>query len=115
MNPEWPVHVNVAPFLGDEMRRNSDFRVLLAMGYYDLATPFFAVENSMYQTGMLPGRVTFAYYEAGHMMYVHEPSLARLSADIRGFIHQPVNATKKRHVASGAVSTIAAPQTSNAR
>jgi carboxypeptidase C (cathepsin A) len=115
MNPEWPVHVNVAPFLGDEMRRNSDFRVLLAMGYYDLATPFFAVENSMYQTGMLPERVTFAYYEAGHMMYVHEPSLARLSADIRSFIRQPANATKKRQVASGAVSTIAAPQTSSAR
>ena len=86
MNPEWPAHVNVAPYLGDEMRRNSDFRVLLAMGYYDLATPFFAVENSMYQTGMLPERVTFAYYEAGHMMYVHGPSLEKLAADIRTFI-----------------------------
>lgn len=86
MNPEWPIHVNVAPFLGDEMRRNEDFRVLLAMGYYDLATPFFAVENSMYQTGMLPERVTFAYYEAGHMMYVHDPSLAQLAADMRKFI-----------------------------
>ena len=86
MNPEWPAHVNVAPFLGDEMRRNSQFRVLLSMGYYDLATPFFAVENSFYQTGMLPERVTFAYYEAGHMMYVHEPSLSKLSRDIRDFI-----------------------------
>jgi carboxypeptidase C (cathepsin A) len=96
MNPEWPAHVNVAPFLGDEMRRNSQFRVLLAMGYYDLATPFFAVENSMYQTGMLPERVTFAYYDAGHMMYVHEPSLAKLSRDMREFIQrgaqrQPLN------------------------
>jgi len=86
MNPEWPVHVNVAPMLGDEMRRNSGFRVLLAMGYFDLATPFFPVENSMYQTGMLPGHVTFAYYEAGHMMYVHEPSLRKLAADIREFV-----------------------------
>jgi carboxypeptidase C (cathepsin A) len=86
MNPEWPAHVNVAPFLGDEMRRNSQFRVLLAMGYYDLATPFFAVENSMYQTGMLPARVTFTYYDAGHMMYVHEPSLVKLARDIREFI-----------------------------
>jgi carboxypeptidase C (cathepsin A) len=86
MNPEWPSHVNVAPFLGDEMRRNSEFRVLLAMGYYDLATPFFAVENSMYQSGMLPQRVTFAYYEAGHMMYVHQPSLAQLARDLREFI-----------------------------
>lgn len=86
MNPEWPVHVNVAPMLGDEMRRNSDFRVLLAMGYFDLATPFFPVENSMYQTGMMPERVTFTYYEAGHMMYVHGASLEKLAADIRSFI-----------------------------
>jgi carboxypeptidase C (cathepsin A) len=68
------------------MRRNADFRVLLAQGYFDLATPFFPVENSMYQTGMLPERVTFAYYEAGHMMYVHEPSLVKLAADLRAFI-----------------------------
>jgi carboxypeptidase C (cathepsin A) len=86
MNPEWPVHVNVAPMLGDEMRRNSDFRVLLAMGYFDLATPFFPAENSMYQTGMLPERVTFTYHEAGHMMYVHGPSLEKLAADIRDFV-----------------------------
>jgi carboxypeptidase C (cathepsin A) len=93
MNPEWPAHVNVAPLLGDEMRRNSDFRVLLAMGYYDLATPFFAVENSMYQTGMLPERVTFTYYESGHMMYVHGPSLEKLAADIRTFIAGAIPAT----------------------
>jgi carboxypeptidase C (cathepsin A) len=115
MNPEWPTYVNVAPFLGDEMRRNADFRVLLAMGYYDLATPFFAVENSMYQTGMLPARVTFAYYDAGHMMYVHEPSLVKLAADIRAFVAQPAKATNSRQVAIGAVTTITAPQISSAR
>lgn len=86
LNEEWPVHVNVAPYLGDEMRRNADFRVLLASGYYDLATPFFSAENSMHQIGMMPERVTFTYYEAGHMMYVHEPSLVALAADIRAFI-----------------------------
>lgn len=86
MNPEWPSHVNVAAYLGDEMRQNADFRVLLASGYFDLATPFFGAENSMYQTGMIPERVTFKYYMAGHMMYVHQPSLEALSRDIRDFI-----------------------------
>lgn len=86
MNPEWPTHVNVAPYLGDEMRQNADFRVLLASGYFDLATPFFGAENSMYQTGMVPERVTFTHYMAGHMMYVHQPSLEALSEDIRSFI-----------------------------
>jgi carboxypeptidase C (cathepsin A) len=27
-----------------------------------------------------------AYYEAGHMMYVHLPSLAKLKADLAQFI-----------------------------
>jgi carboxypeptidase C (cathepsin A) len=40
----------------------------------------------MYQTGMLPERVTFEYYDSGHMMYVHEPSLTKLARDIREFI-----------------------------
>ena len=30
------------------------------------------------------------YYEAGHMMYVHEPSLAKLKADLKGFIEAAV-------------------------
>ena len=89
MNPEWPVHLNVAPMIGDEMRRNSDFRLLLANGYYDLAIPFFTAENSMYQTGMMPERVTFANFPTGHMIYVDPPSLARLAALIRAFVTAP--------------------------
>jgi len=27
-----------------------------------------------------------AYYEAGHMMYIHLPSLAQLKQDLAGFI-----------------------------
>lgn len=88
MNLEWPVHLNVAPMIGDEMRRNSDYRVLLATGYYDLAVPFFTAENSMYQAGMRPDRVTFAYFPTGHMMYVDPASLAKLSAQIRDFIRK---------------------------
>ena len=30
--------------------------------------------------------LTMAYYEAGHMMYVDQPSLAALAADLRAFI-----------------------------
>ena len=89
MNPEWPVHLNLAPMIGDEMRRNSDSRVLLAMGYFELAVPFFTAENSMYQAGMIPGRVTFSYFPTGHMIYVDPPSLTRLSAQIRAFVTAP--------------------------
>ena len=33
-----------------------------------------------------------AYYAAGHMMYVHDPSLRQLAADLRQFVQQSVPA-----------------------
>jgi carboxypeptidase C (cathepsin A) len=33
-------------------------------------------------------RVTMKYYEAGHMMYIHHPSLEQLAKDMREFILQ---------------------------
>jgi carboxypeptidase C (cathepsin A) len=33
-----------------------------------------------------------AYYEAGHMMYIHLPSLAQLKADLDNFIRSAVPA-----------------------
>ncbi len=31
-----------------------------------------------------------AYYEAGHMMYIHQPSLAALKADLAAFIARAI-------------------------
>jgi carboxypeptidase C (cathepsin A) len=80
------VYFNVAPYIGRAMRENSGLRVFNAAGWYDFATPFYAAEYSLSRTGIDPARVQFHYYDAGHMMYVHEPDLAKLSADIRAFI-----------------------------
>ncbi len=82
----WATHVNVAPYLGKAMRENPDFRVFVGNGYYDLATPFFSTELTMADNGIDPDRVTMTYYEAGHMMYTHEPSLLGLSTAARAFI-----------------------------
>jgi len=30
--------------------------------------------------------IRIAYYEAGHMMYIHEPSLAKFKDDLAGFV-----------------------------
>ena len=59
---------------------------MVASGYYDLATPFFASENTMNTNGIPTERVTMTYYEAGHMMYVHGPSLDKFTRDVRAFI-----------------------------
>lgn len=77
---------NVAPFVGEAMRENKDFRALVTSGYYDLATPFFASENTFNANGIDTSRVIFTYYESGHMMYVHEPSLDAFVKDVRDFI-----------------------------
>jgi carboxypeptidase C (cathepsin A) len=34
----------------------------------------------------LRGNITTAEYEAGHMMYIHSQSLAKLKADVSRFI-----------------------------
>jgi len=68
------------------MRQNRSLRVFAANGYYDLATPFFATELTLAQPGFDRSRLKLAYYEAGHMMYIHEPSLEALARDVRAFV-----------------------------
>jgi len=85
-------YLNLAPYIGTAMRQNSDLRVFVACGYYDFATPFFAAEYSLNRAGVVPERVQFEYYEAGHMMYVNHDCLAALQRDVRNFI---LEATRK--------------------
>ncbi|PQA88834.1 peptidase S10 [Marinicaulis flavus] len=79
-------YVNVAPWIERAMRQNKDLRVLSANGYYDMATPFFGTEMTLAQPGFDRSRLKIAYYPAGHMMYLHQPSFEKLAADVRAFI-----------------------------
>lgn len=79
-------YLNVAPFIGQALRQNSQLRLFNAQGYFDFATPFFGAEYSLKRTGIPQDRLTFKYYDAGHMMYVRDEDRAQLSADIRAFI-----------------------------
>ncbi|QKS00012.1 peptidase S10 [Sphingomonas sp. CL5.1] len=82
-------YVNVAPYIGRALRENSGLRVFEGQGYYDFATPFFGAEYAFSRTGMpTDGRIEWHYYHAGHMMYVHEEDLQKLSNDIRTFIRK---------------------------
>ncbi len=81
-------YVNVAPTLRGAMTKNRDLRLFVASGYYDLATPYFATDYTLSHLGLdnvLTDHVTVAYYEAGHMMYVHRPSLEKLHRDLARF------------------------------
>ena len=64
-------------------------KVFVASGYYDLATPYFATEYTLTHMGLdaaQRARVSTSYYEAGHMMYIHEGELARLKQDVAKFL-----------------------------
>lgn len=80
------VYLNVTPWIGKAMRGNSDLRVFNAAGYYDFATPLLGAEYALDRSGVDQSRVTYTYYEAGHMMYIHHPSLDALLSDVRAFI-----------------------------
>ena len=80
-------YVNVSPWLERAMRQNRDLRVLATNGIYDLATPFFATEMTFNRPGYYDqDRITLTYYPAGHMMYLHQPSIEQLARDVRDFI-----------------------------
>jgi carboxypeptidase C (cathepsin A) len=81
-----PSYVDVTRDLSRAMRRNPSLRVMVAAGYYDFATPFFDAEYTFARHGMLADRIVLHHYEAGHMMYLHRPSLDALQADIRSFL-----------------------------
>lgn len=82
-------YVNVGETLRKAMSMNPHLRVFVANGYYDLATPYLATRytfNHLQLDESLRGNVDMKHYEAGHMMYIHDPSLAQLKQDLDAFI-----------------------------
>ena len=85
----WPGHTNVATDLAQELSVNPKLHVLLNSGLYDLATPYYAAEWTMDHLGVpkqVRSQITFAEYESGHMVYVHEPSLANFKKNVAAFV-----------------------------
>ena len=69
--------------------RNPKMQVFIAKGYYDLATPQFAVTYT-FDHMLLPqaakANIKDDYFEAGHMMYIEQESIKRLREDLRGWM-----------------------------
>lgn len=87
-------YVNVAETLRKAITTNPFLKVFVANGFFDLATPYFATEYTFSHLGLpleLQGNIQMAYYEAGHMMYVHMPSLAKIKGELADFIHAADN------------------------
>jgi carboxypeptidase C (cathepsin A) len=85
----FPGSPNVEGDLVGAMIANPHLMVEVENGIYDLATPFFATEQTMDHLGLaanLRKNIKLQYYEAGHMMYVRDEDLAKLKANVASFI-----------------------------
>jgi carboxypeptidase C (cathepsin A) len=82
-------YLNVGETLRAAMTFNPYLKVFVANGYYDLGTPYFATEYTFNHLGLeesLRKNISMEYYDAGHMMYIHMPSLKEMKKDLAEFI-----------------------------
>jgi len=85
----FPGATNVLPDLAVTMGQNPTMKVMLAGGYYDLATAFYAAQFQMQHLPMddkLQKNITYAFYPSGHMVYANEASAKALHDDVAKFI-----------------------------
>jgi carboxypeptidase C (cathepsin A) len=87
-------YVDTSVALRTALAKNPYLKIFVAMGYYDMATPYFAADYTLHHISldpMLLRNISTGYYEAGHMMYIDEKSLVQMRADIGKFIQSSVN------------------------
>jgi carboxypeptidase C (cathepsin A) len=82
---------NVLPDLATAMKRNPDLKVMINGGYFDVSTPYY---EGWFETHHLPippalqGNLEYHYYESGHMVYAHAPSLKALHDNVAAFVRK---------------------------
>ncbi|HVA62094.1 MAG TPA: hypothetical protein VNF74_00100, partial [Terriglobales bacterium] len=99
-----PGFTDVVPDLRRAMVTNPHLRLLVNEAYYDLVTPFFATEYTLAQLKLPPalaGHVAIEHYRVGHMLYLNTPALAKLHANLEGFIASTLAATTTAAPAPG--------------
>jgi carboxypeptidase C (cathepsin A) len=86
---------NVLPDLGSAMKQNPTLKVMVNGGYFDVSTPYFEGKLEMRHLPVPPnlqGNVEYHYYQSGHMVYVHQPTLVELHANVADFIRRTSSA-----------------------
>lgn len=86
-------YLDVGETLREALSENPYLRVLVANGYYDLATPFAATNYTFSRMQIDPelrANVTMTYYPAGHMMYIERGAHRKLREDVIRFIRASV-------------------------
>jgi carboxypeptidase C (cathepsin A) len=82
-------YMDTTEALRSTMAKNPFLKVLVACGYFDMATVVGGVEFNFTHLAFdrpINERVSFTYYEAGHMMYIRPSAQAKLKQDTAAFI-----------------------------
>ena len=84
--------VNFTNRLVDALRDNPKLKVLVMGAYADLATPPDGIPYSFSQALDFPAalrdRVSYSYYDAGHMFYLNPPDLEKARTDLIDFLNR---------------------------
>ncbi|MFN8573151.1 MAG: hypothetical protein U0132_13960 [Gemmatimonadaceae bacterium] len=82
-------YMDMTDALRGTMARNPFLKVFVAIGYYDMATLMGGAEfnfTHMAYDRQITDRVSYGYYEAGHMIYIRPSAHKALTNDIVRFI-----------------------------
>ncbi len=89
-------HPDTSECLRKSMSMNPHMKIFIASGYFDLATPHFATEYTLSHMDLdasLRNNISTKEYPAGHMMYIHGPSLQALFKDVQAFVKTSARGT----------------------
>ena len=82
-------YADTSESLRSAFAKNPYMKLFVGSGYYDLATPYFATRYTLNHTDLASefhANISLGFYEAGHMMYIHKESLAKLQKDVAKFL-----------------------------
>jgi carboxypeptidase C (cathepsin A) len=82
---------NVLPDLATAMKTNPTMKVMVNGGYFDVSTPYFEGWQEMHHLPIPPAlqsNIEYHYYQSGHMVYVHPPTLIELHDNVADFIRR---------------------------
>ena len=80
---------NASEKLAQAMNQNPYMRVLVLGGRCDLVCPIDSIRYSLEHMALAPEyrqNITYAEYDAGHMMYINLPDLKKMHHDLVRFI-----------------------------
>ncbi len=81
--------------LSDAFAKNPYLRLLVACGFYDLATPYFATNYTLNHLALEPSLradIRTEHYPVGHMVYLERQTLVKLQRDVASFIRDATSA-----------------------